>query len=80
MIDMANFISRKVNFRNLVTSVRTSKYGVMIDDEAKTISLLDYKLKPEMGIGRGGIRTPGPRKGTSVFKTDAFSRSATLPG
>ena len=30
-------------------------------------------------IGRGGIRTPGSRKRSSVFKTDAFDHSATLP-
>ncbi len=29
--------------------------------------------------GGGGIRTPGPREGTSVFKTDAFDHSATPP-
>ena len=29
-------------------------------------------------VGRGGIRTPVTRKGDSVFKTDAFGRSATL--
>ncbi len=29
--------------------------------------------------GRGEIRTHGPRKETSVFKTDAFNHSATLP-
>lgn len=29
--------------------------------------------------GGGGIRTPGPREGTSVFKTDAIDHSATPP-
>ena len=29
--------------------------------------------------GRGGIRTPGGRKSSTVFKTAAFNRSATLP-
>ena len=29
--------------------------------------------------GRGGIRTPGTIASTSVFETDAFGHSATLP-
>lgn len=29
--------------------------------------------------GGGGIRTPGPRKGSLVFKTSAFNHSATPP-
>lgn len=29
--------------------------------------------------GSGGIRTPGRRKPTTVFKTVAFNHSATLP-
>ena len=29
--------------------------------------------------GGGGIRTPGTREGTSVFKTGAFNHSATPP-
>ena len=32
-----------------------------------------------MSGGRGGIRTHGGRKPSSVFKTGAFNRSATLP-
>jgi hypothetical protein len=30
-------------------------------------------------FGEGGIRTPGPRKGSLVFKTSAFNHSATSP-
>jgi hypothetical protein len=30
-------------------------------------------------FGEGGIRTPGSLTTTSVFKTDAFNRSATSP-
>ncbi len=29
--------------------------------------------------GEGGIRTHGPREGTTVFKTAAFDHSATSP-
>src|SRR5690349_17003724 len=29
--------------------------------------------------GEGGIRTPGAREGTTVFKTAAFNHSATSP-
>ena len=38
-------------------------------------------LSPHLfhSFGEGGIRTHGPRKGTSVFKTDAFDHSATSP-
>ncbi len=32
-----------------------------------------------LGGGEGGIRTPGPRKRTTVFKTAAFDHSATSP-
>ena len=34
----------------------------------------------ELDGGGGGIRTPGTRKGTTVFKTVAFDHSATPPG
>lgn len=33
----------------------------------------------EKKLGRGGIRTPGRITPPSVFKTDAFGHSATLP-
>jgi hypothetical protein len=38
--------------------------------------------KPETGVGGGGggIRTPGGRQPSTVFKTAAFDRSATPPG
>ena len=36
----------------------------------------DFRL---INGGEGGIRTHGPRKGTPVFETDAFSHSATSP-
>ena len=39
--------------------------------------LLQCQIIPS--IGRGRIRTHGPRKGTPVFKTGAFGHSATLP-
>jgi hypothetical protein len=35
--------------------------------------------RPFLFGGEGGIRTHGPRKGTPVFKTGAFNRSATSP-
>ena len=38
------------------------------------------KLKTKIFIfGKGGIRTPGDRKATLVFKTRAFNHSATFP-
>ena len=37
------------------------------------------RLWREEANGKGGIRTPGDRKATLVFKTRAFNRSATFP-
>ncbi len=43
------------------------------------LTYVETALEGHKKDGRGGIRTPVTRKGDSVFKTDAFSRSATLP-
>jgi hypothetical protein len=40
---------------------------------------LSHENASENSGGEGGIRTHGPRKGTPVFKTGAFNRSATSP-
>ncbi len=46
--------------------------------EASAASLFAEASKAESG-GRG-IRTPGPREGSTVFKTAAIDRSAIPPG
>ena len=47
------------------------------------VPALDRQHKPRQrggaAGGEGGIRTPGPRKESTVFKTVAFDRSATSP-
>ena len=48
--------------------------GVLI-----TSSYKKSRAKVRLLFGRGGIRTPGTVPRTSVFKTDAFGHSATLP-
>ena len=41
--------------------------------------LIRSTFSDKLNGGEGGIRTHGPRKGTPVFETDAFSHSATSP-
>ncbi len=37
--------------------------------------MLDARRDPDPGSGRRGIRTPGTRKGTPVFKTGALNQT-----
>ena len=43
----------------------------------KPLSLKAFVFFYSLGSREGGIRTPGSRKGSTVFKTAAFDRSAT---
>ena len=49
------------------------------DIESAFADILENVDKVHDDGGRGGIRTPGARKDTPVFKTGAINRSATLP-
>ncbi len=57
-----------------------AQYRFHAEKSLKTI--LYIKKAPERALvsGERGIRTPGPRKGTAVFKTAAFDHSAISPG
>ena len=49
-------------------------------DNLKNLILTKKSVYFKIFSGKGGIRTPGSLATTSVFKTDAFNRSATFPG
>ncbi len=58
--------------------------GKKVASYARRLTITDspigfHDIPPAKQNGRGRIRTHGPRKGPSVFKTDAFGHSATLP-
>lgn len=61
---------------------------MLLLERSTAIQYSAYRIKPNLYYyfflfidsgGRSGIRTHGPREGTTVFKTAAFNRSAILP-
>ena len=50
-----------------------------VNDKRSETSKTEININGLGNGGEGGIRTHGTRKGTTVFKTVAFNRSATSP-